>query len=116
METNNVEYRDGNNGTPTRGDKAMRRTRRAGHHRGWTARQLSAEQVARDIAASITAKRAAGITAAITTYTTRPEVIEKVAAFWPHKRKKPGARPASSCLQASQNPMKEVSSMVPEYL
>jgi hypothetical protein len=37
--------------------------------------------VAKDIAASITAKHAAGITAAVTAYTTRPEVIEKVTAL-----------------------------------
>ena len=59
----------------------MKRTRRAGHHRGWTARRSTPEAVARDIAASILAKAAKGITADVATYTQNADVIGKVEEY-----------------------------------
>ena len=58
---------------------AARRTARlAGQHRSWTSRQRSAEQVARDIAASIRASAAAGITRTVEQYSTNVETIALV--------------------------------------
>jgi hypothetical protein len=61
----------------TKGKPSMtqHRVRRAGHHRGWTARQMTPEAIARDIAASI---RQSNGSRTVTQYTTDPAIIEKV--------------------------------------
>ena len=59
----------------------QRRTRTGSQHRGWTPRKRTTAALARDIAASIAAKRAAGVAADASAYTTRPEVIALVATL-----------------------------------
>jgi hypothetical protein len=54
---------------------------RTTHHRGWSARQLQPDAIARDIARSIAAHAAQGTSKPATDYTDNPVILSKVYAL-----------------------------------